>query len=67
VAQEIVASSPFGIRMTKEVMRSQLEVASLAAGLVLENNTEVMSTFTADQRGAVVAFQQRRNAEFSDH
>ena len=33
--------------MTKEVMWSQLEVASLQAGIDLENRTQVITSFAA--------------------
>ncbi|HTK64876.1 MAG TPA: enoyl-CoA hydratase-related protein [Pseudonocardia sp.] len=66
VAREIVANSPFGVRMTKDVMWSQLEIGSMAAGIALENSTQIATTFTADQAEAAVAFLQRRPPEFTD-
>src|SRR3954466_14680234 len=36
-AELILANGPFGVRMTKEVMWSQLEIGSLQAGINLEN------------------------------
>ncbi len=41
-AELIVGNSPFGVRMTKEVMWSQLEIGSLQAGIDLENRTQVL-------------------------
>ena len=47
-----MGNSPFGVRMTKEVMWSQLEIGSLQAGIDLENRTQVLSSFTGDiERG----------------
>jgi enoyl-CoA hydratase len=66
VAREIVANSPFGVRMTKAVMWSQLEIPSMAAGIALENSTQIMTTFTADQPEAVRAFRERRTPDFTD-
>ncbi len=48
----IAANSPWGIRMTKEVMWSQLEVGSLQAGIDLENRTQVLSSMTGDMQEA---------------
>jgi len=59
-ARLIAANSPWGVRMTKEVMWSQLEVASLQAGIDLENRTQVLSSMTADMREAVAAFLEKR-------
>lgn len=66
VARQITANSPFGVRMTKDVMWSQLEVGSLAGGIALENSTQIATTFTDDQPEAVHAFLDKRPAEFTD-
>lgn len=61
IAAEIVANSPFGIAMTKQVMWSNLEVPSLQAAIDLENRTQVMSSFTGDMKEAIRAFRERRS------
>ena len=63
-ARLIVANSPWGIRMTKEVMWSQLEVGSLQAGIDLENRTQVLSSMTGDMREAVAAFLEKRQPRY---
>jgi enoyl-CoA hydratase/carnithine racemase len=60
----IAANSPWGVRMTKEVMWSQLEVGSLEAGIDLENRTQVLSSMTGDMREAVAAFLEKRAPRF---
>jgi enoyl-CoA hydratase len=60
----IAANAPWGIRMTKEVMWSQLEVGSLQAGIDLENRTQVLSSMTNDMQEAVAAFLQKRPPHF---
>ena len=62
----IVANSPWGVRMTKEVMWSQLEIGSLQAGIDLENRTQVLSSFTGDMTEAMQAFLEKRPARFTD-
>jgi enoyl-CoA hydratase len=62
----IAANSPWGIRMTKEVMWSQLEVGSLQAGIDLENRTQVLSSMTGDMREAVTAFLEKRPPRFEN-
>ena len=59
-AQLILANSPFGVQMTKEVMWSQLEVGSLAAGIDLENRTQLLAATTADLGEAMAAFVEKR-------
>ena len=62
----IVGNSPFGVRMTKEVMWSQLEIGSLQAGIDLENRTQVLTSFTGDLTEAMQAFIEKRPAQFTD-
>src|SRR5438132_383419 len=65
-AELIVDNSPFGVRMTKEVMWSQLEIGSLQAGIDLENRTQVLSSFTGDLAEAMTAFVEKRPPTFND-
>jgi enoyl-CoA hydratase len=65
-AELIVGNSPFGVRMTKEVMWSQLEIGSLQAGIDLENRTQVLSSFTGDLVEAMQAFAEKRPAVFTE-
>jgi enoyl-CoA hydratase len=60
----ISANSPWGIRMTKEVMWSQLEIGSLQAGIDLENRTQVLSSMTGDMQEAVAAFLEKRRPRY---
>ncbi len=62
----IVANSPWGVRMTKEVGWSQLEVGSLQAGIDLENRTQILSSFTGDHREAMAAFFEHRPTSWED-
>jgi enoyl-CoA hydratase len=61
----IAANSPWGVRMTKEVMWAQLEVGSLDAGIDLENRTQILSALTHDHREALTAFLERRPPAFT--
>ena len=63
-ASLIVANSPWGVRMTKEVAWSQLEIGSLQAGIDMENRTQILSSFTDDMREAMAAFLEKRPADF---
>jgi len=64
-ADQILANSPFGVHMTKEVMWSQLEVGSLIAGIDLENRTQLLASTTEDMQEALAAFLEKRPPDFS--
>jgi enoyl-CoA hydratase len=64
-ASLIAANSPWGVRMTKEVAWSQLEIGSLQAGIDLENRTQILSSFTADHREAIGAFLEKRPPSYT--
>ena len=65
-ARLIATNSPFGVWMTKEVMWANLEVASLGAGMDLENRTQVLGLMTKDHLEAVDAFLSKRPPVFTD-
>jgi enoyl-CoA hydratase len=65
-AELILANGPFGVRMTKEVMWSQLEIGSMQAGIDLENRTQILSSFAGDMEEAMAAFLEKRPPNFSD-
>ena len=64
-AELIAANSPFGVRMTKQVAWSQLEVGSLGAGIDIENRTQVMTSQSADLQEAMSAFVEKRPPHFT--
>ena len=63
-ASLIAANSPWGVRMTKEVAWSALEIGSLQAGIDMENRTQILSSFTGDHREAITAFLDKRAPNF---
>ena len=65
-AELILANGPFGVRMTKEVMWSQLEIGSMQAGIDLENRTQVLSSFAGDLEEAMAAFLEKRPPNFTE-
>ena len=56
VAEEIVANSPFGVWMTKEVLWSNLETPSLRAGIDIENRNQILAAQTEDSKAAMGSF-----------
>jgi enoyl-CoA hydratase len=62
----VAGNSPWGVRMTKEVAWSQLEIGSLQAGIDMENRTQILSSFTGDHREAIAAFFEHRSTSWED-
>jgi enoyl-CoA hydratase len=66
VAQEIAANSPFGLRLTKQVLQANVDAPSLEAALELENRNQVLATRTRDMPEALDAFRERRAPVFEN-
>jgi enoyl-CoA hydratase len=64
LAREVMQNAPIGVRMTKEVLNMSIDAPSLPAVLHMENRTQVLTTFTDDQREAVLAFLEKREPVF---
>jgi enoyl-CoA hydratase len=65
-ASLVLANSPMGVRMTKEVMWSALEIPGQQAAIDLENRTQIMVGQTADHVEALRAFLEKRAPAFED-
>jgi enoyl-CoA hydratase len=60
VADGVLRNAPFGVRMTKQVLRRNVDAPSLDAAIELENRTQVLASRTPDAGEALDAFLQRR-------
>ena len=65
LAAEIARNSPFAVRMTKQVLRSNVDAPSLRAAVELENRTQILCTRTDDFVEALAAFQEKRDPQFT--
>lgn len=63
-ADEITANSPFGVKMTKQILSRNVDAGSLEAAIELENRTQVLATRTTDMVEAVAAFREKRAPVF---
>lgn len=65
IASAIAANAPFGVQMTKEVVRRNLETGSLQSAMALEARTQLLCGQSGDFREAMAAFLEKRPADFS--
>jgi enoyl-CoA hydratase len=65
VAAEIAANSPFGVRLTKQVLQSNVDAPSLEAAMALENRNQTIALRTDDMAEALAAFREGRPARWT--
>jgi enoyl-CoA hydratase/carnithine racemase len=59
-AETIDANSPFGVRLTKQVLYKNVDAPALEAAIEIENRNQVLATRTDDMREALAAFRKKR-------
>lgn len=66
VAERIAAHAPFGSRMTKQVLWTNLDAPSLRSAIELEARTQVLSMLTDDFGEQVAARREKRAPRYED-
>jgi enoyl-CoA hydratase len=66
LAGEIMRNSPFGIRMTKELVNMSLDVPGLRRHMEIENRTQILCGLTEDFEESIRAFREKRGPVYTD-
>jgi len=66
LAKEMLRNSPFGLRLTKELLNFNIDAPSLESAVQLENRSQTVCGFTEDAKEAAKAFFEKREAEYQD-
>ena len=66
LANEMLLTSPFGLRMTKEVLNQNISTPSLESALELENRTQTLGMLTEDFKEGHSAFVEKRAPIYHD-
>jgi len=66
LAGEMLATTPLGLRLTKECLNASLDAGSLEQAIAMEDRNQVICARSKDFREGVQAFLQKRTPEYSD-
>jgi enoyl-CoA hydratase len=66
MAEAMCAFSPYGLQMTKQVTWANLETASLAAAIEIEDRNQIMLGMTDNLPEAITAFDEKRQPVYTD-
>jgi enoyl-CoA hydratase len=65
IARTLTGKSPFGLRMTKELLNHSIDAPNPETAIYMENRTQSLAVATDDFREAVQAFQEKRSPRFT--
>jgi len=66
LAEEMLQTSPFGLRMTKAVLNQNIDAHSLESAIELENRTQALCILTEDAKEGRRAFMEKRTPVYRD-
>ena len=66
LAHEMLLTSPFGLRITKETLYQNISAPSLESAIHLENRTQALGLLTEDFKEGLSAFVEKRSPIFHD-
>lgn len=64
--EEMLATSPMGLRLTKEGLNMAVDANSLEAAMAIENRNQVLSASTEDFKEGMRAFLEKRKPNYKD-
>jgi len=66
LAEEMLSTSPLGLRLTKECLNASLDAASLEQVIAMEDRNQILCAQTRDFGEGVRAFLEKRKASYAD-
>jgi len=66
LVDEMLATSPLGLRLTKECLNASVDAASLDHVIAMEDRNQILCTRTSDFREGVAAFLQKRAPHYTE-
>ena len=62
----MLATSPMGLRLTKEGLNMAIDAAGLEAAMALENRNQLMCSKTEDAKEGMRAFVEKRRPKYTN-
>lgn len=66
LAEQIASNSPYGVRLSKQMLNANVDAPSLDRALEIENRGQVLATRTTDMAEALEAFRTKREPSFQN-
>ena len=66
-ARAIAANTPLGVRLTKQVLNTNIDASSIEVALELETRNQTLAIQNADMQEALGAFVEKRAPKFTDN
>jgi len=66
LANEMLATSPLGLRLTKECLGHSIDAPSLDAAIAMEDRNQSLCTQSKDLREGIIAFLTKREPRYAD-
>ena len=66
LVNDMLATSPLGLRLTKECLNASIDAGSLDQVIAMEDRNQVLCTRTDDFREGIVAFLQKRAPSYTE-
>ena len=64
--QEMLRTSPMGLRLTKEAVNHAIDAGSLDAAMAMEDRHQTLLMMTGDSKEAVMSFLEKREPDYQD-
>ena len=62
--EEMLSTSPMGLRLTKEGLNMSIDAAGLEAAMAIENRNQLLCARTDDAREGMLAFMEKRTPNY---
>ena len=61
----MLATSPMGLRLTKDGLNMAIDASSLEAAMAIENRNQVLCSSTEDAKEGMLAFIEKRKPQYN--